>query len=99
MIASDNVVVGPDGFIDRQAAVSSALVSVFRGKFCDLILPSRKSVTFKKQEVIYEVGDKERTFIFLQNGFAKVGTMTASGREVIYDVRKGGDVIGELCAS
>jgi CRP/FNR family transcriptional regulator, cyclic AMP receptor protein len=29
----------------------------------------------------------------------KVGTISASGREVIYDVRKGGHVIGELCAS
>ena len=37
-----------------QAAVSTALVSVFRGKFCDAILPNRKTTTFKKQEVIYE---------------------------------------------
>jgi CRP/FNR family transcriptional regulator, cyclic AMP receptor protein len=37
-------------------------------------------------------------FFFLQNGFAKVGTITPSGREVIYDVRRGGDVVGELCA-
>ena len=84
--------------IERQAAVSAALASVFRGKFCDLILPNRKSVIYKKHQVIYEVGDKGRTFIFLQSGFAKVGTITASGREVIYDVRKGGDVVGELCA-
>ena len=52
-----------------QAAVSTALVSVFRGKFCDAILPNRKTATFKKEEVIYDVGDKERTFFFLQDGF------------------------------
>src|ERR1700682_170160 len=82
-----------------QAAVSTALVSVFRGKFCDAILPNRKTTTFKKEEILYNVGDKERTFFFLQNGFVKVGTITSDGHELIYDVRKGGDVVGELCAS
>src|ERR1700682_1253365 len=82
-----------------QAAVSTALVSVFRGKFCDAILPNRKTTTFKKDEVIYDVGDAERKFFFLQDGFVKVGTITSDGHELIYDVRKGGDVIGELCAS
>jgi CRP/FNR family cyclic AMP-dependent transcriptional regulator len=83
----------------RQAAVSTALALVFRGKFCDLILANRKPTTFNRHQVIYDVGDTERTFFFLQNGIVKVGTVTADGREVIYDVRKGGDVIGELCAS
>ena len=83
----------------RQAAVSTALVSVFRGKFCDAILPNRKTTTFKKDEVIYDVGDEERTFFFLQEGFVKLGTITSEGHELIYDVRKGGDVVGELCAS
>ena len=36
---------------------------------------------------------------FLQRGFVKVGTITATGNELIYDVRKGGDVVGELCAA
>jgi CRP/FNR family transcriptional regulator, cyclic AMP receptor protein len=82
-----------------QAAVSTALISVFRGKFCDAILPNRITTTFKKEEVIYDVGDKERTFFFLQKGFVKVGTITSDGHELIYDVRKSGDVVGELCAS
>lgn len=82
-----------------QAAVSTALISVFRGKFCDAILPNRKTSTFKKEEVIYDVGDNERTFFFLQDGFVKVGTITSDGHELIYDVRKAGDVVGELCAS
>ncbi|HEY6255128.1 MAG TPA: Crp/Fnr family transcriptional regulator [Xanthobacteraceae bacterium] len=99
MIDNVETTVGFDRSIERQAAVSTALVSVFRGKFCDLILPNRKSIIYKKHQVIYEVGDKRRTFFFLQSGFAKVGTITANGREVIYDVRKGGDVVGELCAA
>lgn len=91
----------PIGFDDpvSQAAVSTALVSVFRGKFCDAILPNRKPTTFSKEQVIYDVGDRERTFFFLQDGFVKVGTITSDGHELIYDVRKGGDVVGELCAS
>lgn len=87
------------GILDRQAAVSTALTSVFRGKFCDLLLSSRRTTIFDKHSVIYNVGDRERTFFFLQTGFVKVGTIAVDGREVIYDVRKGGDVVGELCAS
>jgi CRP/FNR family transcriptional regulator, cyclic AMP receptor protein len=85
--------------VTHHAAVSSALASIFRGKFCDLILPNRRARTFKKHDVIYNVGDEERIFFFLQNGFVKVGTIAADGQEVVYDVRKGGDVVGELCAS
>ncbi len=88
-----------DDSISRQAAVSAALVSVFRGNFCDLILPNRMPTTFKKYEVIYNVGDERRTFFFLTGGFVKVGMITANGREVIYDIRRGGDVVGELCVS
>lgn len=91
----------PDAFDDfhSQAAVSTALASVFRGKFCDAILPNRRAATFDKGQVIYDVGDTERTLYFLGNGFVRVGTLTSGGHELIYDVRKGGDVVGELCAS
>lgn len=89
----------PEGILDRQAAVSTALTSVFRGKFCDLLLSNRRATTFNRHSVIYDTGDRERTFFFLQTGVVKVGAVTVDGHEVIYDVRKGGDVIGELCAS
>ena len=58
-----------------QSAVSAALATIFRGKFCDAILPGRRATTFKPKEVIYEVGDQERTFFFLQDGFVKLGTI------------------------
>jgi CRP-like cAMP-binding protein len=86
-------------FVARQAAASTALLSIFRGRFCDAVLPGRKATTFNKNDVIYNVGDKSRTLFFLQNGFVKVGAITSNGQEVIYDVRKEGDVVGELCAS
>jgi len=89
------------GFDDSisQAAVSTALVSVFRGKFCDALLSNRKPTSFQKHDVLYDVGANDRTFFFLLSGFVKVGTITPDGHELIYDVRKGGDVVGELCAS
>jgi len=88
-----------DDSLGRQASLSTALVSVFRGNFCNFVLPNRKATAFKKHSVIYDVGDRERTLFFLRNGFAKVGTIAIDGREVIYDVRKSGDVVGELCAT
>jgi CRP-like cAMP-binding protein len=96
-----NAVTLPPGFERSlsQAAVSTALASVFRGKFCDAILPNRKITTFQREQVIYDVGDDERTIFFLQGGFVRVGTITSDGHELIYDVRKGGDVVGELCAA
>ncbi len=86
-----------DDSVARQAAVSTALASVFRGKFCDAILPKRRVSRFQKNDVIYDVGDQNRTFFFLQTGYVKVGTVSQDGREIIYDVRKGGDLVGELC--
>jgi len=95
----DDVALARDDFAIRQAAASSALASLFRGKFCDAILPNRKAITFEKGDVIYDLGEKDRTFFFLLSGFVKVGTITRDGHELIYGVRKAGDVIGELCAS
>jgi CRP-like cAMP-binding protein len=80
-----------------QATVSAALVSALRGKFCDAILPNRRTVTFQKNEVLYDIGDESRTLFFLKTGYVKIGSLSHKGREIIYDVRKGGDLVGELC--
>ncbi len=90
----------PQGDIQtNDSSLSSALAIIFRGKLCDVVLRNRPLVSFKKDEVIYEAGNKNRTLFFIQDGFVKVGTITQDGHELIYDVRKGGDVVGELCAS
>jgi len=80
------------------AAVSSALAPIFRGKFCDTLLPGRDMRSFEPHEVIYELGEKDRTLFFIRHGVVKTGSITDTGREIIYDLRKGGDLIGELCA-
>ena len=74
------------------------LASVFRGKLCDVVLRNRKAVAYKKDAVLYDLGDKAQTFFFIRSGFVKIGAVTEDGREVIYDVRKDGDVVGELSA-
>jgi CRP/FNR family transcriptional regulator, cyclic AMP receptor protein len=83
----------------HNGPLSSALARTFRGKLCDVILRDRSVTTFEKDQVIYDVGDENQTFFFLQKGFVKVGSITEDGRELIYDVRKAGDIVGELCAS
>ncbi len=86
-----------DDSVARLSALSSALVPIFRGRFCDVLLPNRTARTFDEDEVIYELGDSERAFFFIRRGIVKTGTITDNGREIIYDIRKDGDVAGELC--
>jgi len=82
----------------QDAALSSALSTIFRGKLCDTLFLNRAPVTFAKGSVIYDPGDSRRTFFFVRRGVVKIGALIDEGREVIYDVRKEGDVVGELCA-
>lgn len=82
----------------HDASLSSALGTIFRGKLCDTILHTRDAISFDKGATIFDGGDKGRTFFFVKRGIVKVGTVTEDGREIIFDLRKEGDVIGELCA-
>jgi CRP-like cAMP-binding protein len=82
----------------RDAALASALAGIFRGRFCDILLRERVAVPFAEGAVIYELGDTQRALWFVRRGIVRIGTITADGREIIYDVRKDGDVVGELCA-
>ena len=96
----------PRGFVDsgpdsgaHNGPLSSALATMFRGKLCDVVLWNRSVTIFEKDQVIYDVGEENQTFFFVQKGFVKIGSVTEDGHELIYDVRKAGDVVGELCAS
>jgi CRP/FNR family transcriptional regulator, cyclic AMP receptor protein len=81
----------------QRASLSAALVTVFRGKFCDTLLPNRLVSTTAKGSALYDAGDVDRQLFFIRRGVIKVGAVTDDGREVIYDLRKDGDVAGELC--
>jgi hypothetical protein len=51
----------------HNGPLSSALARSFRGKLCDVILRNRSVTTFEKDQVIYDVGDENPTFFFLQS--------------------------------
>jgi CRP-like cAMP-binding protein len=80
------------------AAVSSALATVFRGGLCEILLSTRGPRTFERHAIIYDLGETDRSLFFIRKGLVKTGTITEQGREIIYDVRAVGDVVGELCA-
>lgn len=90
----------PDDALDplRDAALDSALAGIFRGRFCDILLRDRVAAPFAEGAVVYDLGETQRALWFVRRGVVRIGTITADGREIIYDVRKQGDVVGELCA-
>jgi CRP/FNR family cyclic AMP-dependent transcriptional regulator len=69
-----------DDGVATQAALSAALVTILRGKFCDVILLDRQPLSFAKGDVIYTAGDKERTLFFLKGGDV-VGELCAAESE------------------
>jgi CRP/FNR family transcriptional regulator, cyclic AMP receptor protein len=81
-----------------DSSLSSSLTTIFRGKLCDTVLRGRRPIGYDKGATIYDASNKVRTFFFIRRGVVKVGTVTAEGQEIIYDLRKDGDVVGELCA-
>src|SRR5207244_6654066 len=64
------------------ACVSAALATIVRGKLCDKLLSNRIPVMFEKDDILYDLGDGDHTFFFLQSGVVKVGTMTEDGHEI-----------------
>lgn len=65
--------------------------------FCDLLPAHREVTRFERQDVLFDVGDTRRAIFFLQSGFVKTGTITVNGHEVVHEVRKAGQTVGELC--
>lgn len=84
---------------NQEPHLSSALCANFRGRLCQTLLQNRSPLKFEKGATLYEAGDKEGMFFFIRSGVVKIGTVTENGQEVIFDVRKAGEVVGELCAS
>jgi len=87
-----------EGVVFGRASTSFALAPAFRGRFCAALSLSHAARTFEKREVLFELGDAERTLFLIRHGVVKIGTTTNLGREIIYDLRKDGDMVGELCA-
>lgn len=88
-----------EGASPSPLPLSSALTSIFRGRLCDVVLRDRMAITYNKGQIIYDAASAQDSLFFIRSGFVKIGAVTEDGRELIYDVRKAGDVAGELCAS
>jgi len=71
----------------------------FGGKLCQILLKGRLVTTVEKDQVIYDAHDSAPNIFFVRSGFVKVCAIMEDGHELIYDIRKKGDVVGELCAS
>ncbi len=89
----------PSSLREEEPALSSALCCIFRGRFCRALLQNRNAQQFEKGETLYDVGRNEDSFFFIRSGVVKIGTVTETGEEVIFDIRKAGEVVGELSAS
>ena len=78
-------------------AVSSRLAPLYCGALGDGHFAMRAPRSFERHAVISMILAKPIE-AFIRSGVVKTGTITPEGREIIYDVRKDGDVVGELCA-
>ena len=58
-----------DCTVHPHAPLSSALATVFRGKFCDVVLRNRPVSAFDKDQVIYSMGHEKQTLFFIRSGF------------------------------
>jgi len=96
-ISSSNPAPGPTP--NKEITLSSSLSSIFRGRFCRILLENRSSHTYEKGETLYDIGRNEGSFFFIRSGVVKIGTISEGGEEVIFDIRKAGEVVGELSAS
>jgi CRP-like cAMP-binding protein len=60
-------------------------------------LERRQSRPFRRNQIIYNIGDEARGLYFLRSGLVKMNAISASGKEIILDVRRQGHIFGELC--
>ena len=97
MTATPNLGLPEDDSISHPIATWGAPAAVFRGRSCQSLLQARVARSFEEDEVLYEVGDTARVVFFIRKGIVKTGTATGLGREIIYHLRKDGEVVGELC--
>lgn len=68
----------------------------FRGAFCEA-LDSRPGHRLQAGEFLYLPGDPITSSYYLRKGLIKTGVFASDGRELIVDIHRPGDIIGEPC--
>ena|SRR5215469_9867318 len=76
--------------------LSSFLSMVLRSDSCQTTLQNRYPLWFQRGKAICDIGDKERGFFFIRAGVVKIESISDDSDEVISNVRKSGEVCGEL---
>ena len=67
------------------------------GQTICLSVKARKPRLFGANQIIYNIGDEARGLYFLRSGLVKLSTISESGKEIILDVYRTGEVFGEMC--
>lgn len=62
----------------------------------DYVIQNSLSLTLKKSQFLYQVGDVSDALFFLIEGVVKITTKTHDGREVIKSILHPGAILGEL---
>ena len=65
---------------------------------CSIWRDSRSPRTVRARESIYRQSDKGRTVIAVLDGYVKLSSTTAAGREVVLEIIRPGMSFGELAA-
>lgn len=72
------------------------VAGLFRGKFCEA-LESRPGRCLQAGEFLYLPGDPAASSYYLRRGLVKTGVFSSDGGELIVNLHRPGDMIGEPC--
>jgi len=72
----------------------SILQSVNIHPFLSKLGPARKTVFFRKRQVIFSVGDASDSVFFVEGGSAKLTVTSVDGREALVTTLEEGDLLG-----
>jgi CRP/FNR family cyclic AMP-dependent transcriptional regulator len=82
----------PPSTHDRCGALSTLL----RGKLCEQ-LASRRGRRHGPGQTLYVIGDPAKSVYYVKSGLVKVSRASASGEQIILQIYRPGDFLGELC--
>ena len=80
--------------------MSAPLIESFDPKiFFPAAKLDKKTVHFRKKQVIFSQGDRSEALFYIENGTVKLTVVSQDGKEAIVSVASGGSFFGESCIS
>ena len=73
------------------------LSAFFRGSLCETLARKGRAQHFSRGEFVYQLWDPARSVFLLRRGLIKTVVSSSTGRELITQIYKPGDIFGELC--